>query len=183
MGAIYAADRVLFAGYERFAHAVQRLTGRVSYSLARMCAVWCILRCALGAADRYVEWLDPEPSSMMQTVLFTVATYVWVALADDAARRTAAFFNNPKSAQPPKEMSGTSIFRPVIFAGIAFAVIGNLVNIFQGYAMSIPVGFGNVGIVSYYYLYDVTPLPPGTSKVRAWLRALVASLRPAQGTV
>ena len=178
-------DTAILARFTKFSHWFQRLTGRTNFFLARICLMVLALSVLVGIVNFWFPVLTHKTSSL--SLFFNILWTVLISVdnkkigeaddragVDDTPAKMIFFIRCPGFARV--------LFILFVFVGLA-GTYGVLID--PKYKAVVRVfeilhnSFG-AAIVCYYYLIDVTPLPPGKSKVRQWIEGLFSSLQPAE---
>ena len=178
MGIFERIDSSVLAVATRISHWFQRLTGRTNFFLAKIGFALGTLSLMIGLGNYWYEFLDHK-ETILAIFVFLPLTWLWFIMAKDCdAAEERALFGASRTKHPLSSRTGLRLMC------LAFAILD---------VLEIPVHIRSkfwileflhedygIALVIYYYFVSVDPLPPGQSKVGAWLEALRASfLKPA----
>ncbi len=169
-------DWMFDAGFQRFAHWFQRLTGKNNFFLARYVPCMIIGMLAIVGLWHPAVFIVSIMSLVNLPVTFRVVAQIERQFAKDSTSRTM----NPLRAHP----LGIKLRLLVTFVlGIPFwqwlFMFTSMHEVTYGCAMVTM----HASLISVIYFISCTPLPPGESKFKKWLTSLKESFSEFQPQV
>jgi hypothetical protein len=182
--AVIWVDAYILAACTVVAHWFQRLTGMTSFFIARCGAVLWVIGLFSGILNYFQPIANPR-SNVFDVVIGIILSVEWVVRAE-RVRKADEQLRAGRTVLPAwvAETRGPEgvILRMLLNTFVAVLVLVSPVSwhlhsttVDRVYAFINYAGL--FGVWVYAYFLAVTPLPPGVSRVRAWVNRL--SLRPA----
>lgn len=175
-------DAAILAQCTKLSHALQRATGLTCYFIAKIGVFLAASSLLVDIANHYLKFLLAETPlwlaiafSVMMLSMFLRTMMLSQAedsIGNDTKPRALLFYAKEKAGWRMIYVSLACVDMTMFAAGLSrghyrFAVLEWFDKAFF------------VGITIFYYFVAVDPLPPGKSKVKAWLEKFRVALKPA----
>jgi hypothetical protein len=181
---LIAIDARVLQRCTRIAHSVQRATGLTSFFIARCSAVWWFFSVLLSVLN-YFHQIFNMPTSFTSVFLFIPTGAMCIIDGERAARLDREWRESMKAALPAWLLVWRSMHGPLVRMWVLTFCCGLPPLLLHDWLihaswLELACDSGLFGCLGYCYFMSVDPLPPGVSRVRAWLEKF--HLKPIRAT-
>lgn len=180
MGFLMWLDERILALFTKFSHWFQRLTGRTNYFLARCCVLISVLAVLLKILNWWFPILTGGTNSIQLTAgILVIVISARIIISVDMAEQIVSSGDERK---PVTEFESTPLLR-ILLATMAWLNCGLLAFTWlttphlKSWALDVFAESNILFVVFGMYFVAVTPLPPGTNKIREWLKEISAGFQ------
>ena len=165
-----ALDKGIIRVFTRFCNWFQRLTGKSNFFLAKIVILLASVSCLIDGVNYFFHILPYEASGFLFVVNASlVGSGLYRAYFCDRAEEKLFRGEGIRFAQlHTPQWFRLVLFFVAIFSIPSFSVVVTAQN-------PVPVFLSNAWpteMFLFFYLTEVVPLPPGTSKVKQWIDSL-----------
>lgn len=174
MGMVSLIDDAVQARCTKFSHALQRATGLTCYFVARLGTALAATDLIANAVNYYFRFL-PSASTLFDVVICALLLFGMVQRSNACHKADEKLGDNVKPAELRPYTGGRFdafwrvlwVFFSVVFLPMMFYYKPLFLSFVQNEAFQL-------GVAIFYNFVNVTPMPPGSNKVREWVKGLFA---------
>jgi hypothetical protein len=169
---IAALDQAIHNFCTSVSHRLQRTTGLTCYFIARVGVSLAALNVLASIVNYFFPFL-PERTDLVLAVLSALLLWSCVNCSIACQRGDEATGSDAKPAELMPYM-GTAFWRVL---WVAWAIFGLAAVHWLSHALAsfVQDGAFSLGFALFYNFINVTPLPPGTSKLKEWIKGFFST--------
>jgi NADH:ubiquinone oxidoreductase subunit 6 (subunit J) len=189
MQRFYHLDHRILGRFVRLAHAIQRLTGLLSYRVAACALELTVVMSIVTIVDRWFPGLltRETPDVVVAVACFAVIVWLnWARLARGAERE---FLEKPDRIPQAVGELFFPLYHVIVGMRVMLLCLGVLAAVALAFDqreftwLDILDRSADWGVLVFLYMMEVVPLPPGKSRIRAWLDGFNHRLVPVADAV
>jgi len=165
-------DQTIHDFCTRASHWLQRATGLTCYFVARVGVTLTAISVMANIANYFFPFL-PGRTDMVTVALSVLILIDCIPRSIACQRGDEAVGSNAKPAELMRFTRGP--FWRVLWVGFAIFDLAYMHWLSRPFASFIQDSAFALGCAVFYNFINVTPLPPGTSKLREWIRGFFSS--------